>query len=108
MVTVGDHVRIQPLGTTAYIQRIAHFDGDKHSAARDEAVTLVLDREVDASRGAVICSADQPASVAERIEAHVLWMHESPVQPGRQYLCKLWHRHGTGSDHQNQRQNRRQ
>jgi bifunctional enzyme CysN/CysC len=89
IVTVGDQVRIQPMGTIAHIQRIAHYDGDKNSAARGEAVTLVLDREVDVSRGAVICSAQQPASVAERIEAHVLWMHESPVQPGRQYLCKL-------------------
>ncbi len=88
-VTIGDQVRIQPMGTTAQIQRIAHFDGDKTSAVRGEAVTLVLDREVDVSRGAVICSAAQPASVADRIEANVMWMHESPAQPGRQYLCKL-------------------
>ena len=88
-VTIGDQVRIQPMGTTAQIQRIAHFDADKTSAVRGEAVTLVLDREVDVSRGAVICSAAQPASVADRIEANVMWMHESPAQPGRQYLCKL-------------------
>jgi bifunctional enzyme CysN/CysC len=88
-VTIGDQVRIQPMGTLAHVQQIAHYDGEKNSAARGEAVTIVLDREVDVSRGAVICSATQPASVAERVEAHVLWMHESPVQPGRQYLCKL-------------------
>lgn len=88
-VIIGDQVRIQPMGTTAQIQRIAHFDGDKTTAVRGEAVTLVLDREVDVSRGAVICSVAQPASVADRIEANVMWMHESPAQPGRQYLCKL-------------------
>jgi len=58
-------------------------------ATRDQAVTLVLDREVDASRGNVISHSGRPASTADRIEALVLWMQDSQVRTGKQFLCKL-------------------
>jgi bifunctional enzyme CysN/CysC len=41
------------------------------------------------SRGNVISSIVTPASISDRVEAHVIWMHEQPVQAGKQMLCKL-------------------
>lgn len=88
-VTVGDSITIQPMGTSAAVARIVQLSGDMQSAQRGDAVTIVLDREVDVSRGAVLCDSQAVTSNASRVEAHVLWMHEQPIQPGRQYLCKL-------------------
>ncbi len=88
-VQVGDHVVVQPNGSSAIVERIVQMGSDLHTATRDQAVTLVLDREVDVSRGNVLSHSNRPASTAERIEALVLWMQDSQVRPGKQFLCKL-------------------
>lgn len=88
-IQVGDHVVIQPNGSNAVVERIVQMGNDLAVATRDQAVTLVLDREVDASRGNVISHSSRPASTADRIEALVLWMQDSQVRPGKQFLCKL-------------------
>jgi len=89
VVHVGDTIAIQPAGTHAVVSRIVQMGGDRDTAERSEAVTIVLDREVDASRGAVFCTPDAVPSHANGVEAHLIWLHEQPVVPGRQYLCKL-------------------
>jgi bifunctional enzyme CysN/CysC len=88
-VSIGDQISVQPTGTTAVVQQIVQFEKTLQHASKGEAVTLVLDREIDVSRGNVISSIINPASNTDRFEAHLLWMAEQPVQPGRQFLCKL-------------------
>lgn len=88
-VQVGDQVLIQPRGSQAVVQRIVQMNNERTQAGRDEAVTLVLDREVDVSRGDVISAVTRPASTADRFEALVLWMHDTEVRPGKQFLCKI-------------------
>ena len=88
-VKVGDNVTILPTGTSAVVERIVQYQTERDVADRGEAVTIVLDREVDVSRGNVLSSVEKPASTSERVEAHVMWMHETPVQAGKQMLCKL-------------------
>jgi len=88
-VNIGDQISIQPAGTTAVVQQIVQYQKTLQHASKGEAVTLVLDREIDVSRGNVISSVINPASNTDRVEAHLLWMAEQPVQPGRQFLCKL-------------------
>lgn len=88
-VHVGDQVVVQPSGAHAVVERIVQMGSELASATRDQAVTLVLDREVDVSRGNVLSHTNRPASTADRIEALVLWMQDSQVRPGKQFLCKL-------------------
>lgn len=88
-VSIGDQISVQPTGTTAVVQQIVQFEKTLQHASKGEAITLVLDREIDVSRGNVISSVINPASNTDRFEAHLLWMAEQPVQPGRQFLCKL-------------------
>jgi bifunctional enzyme CysN/CysC len=88
-IQIGDHISVQPRGTTAVVQQIVQFEKTLQSANKGDAVTLVLDREIDVSRGDVISSVVNPPSTTDRFEAHLLWMTDQPVQPGRQFLCKL-------------------
>ena len=37
----------------------------------------------------MLCTADDPAEVADQFEAHIVWMHEDPMLPGRPYLVKV-------------------
>jgi len=88
-LAVGEHLRITASGQNATLARIVTADGDLNSAHAGDAVTLVLDREVDASRGDVIALADQPLEMTDQFEASLVWLHEEPGHMGRAYELKL-------------------
>ena len=88
-VRPGDRVLAQPSGAEAEIRRIVTMDGVRPSAEAGDAVTLVLDREIDVSRGDVLAAADAPVGVADALSARLVWLHETPVAAGRDYLVKL-------------------
>jgi bifunctional enzyme CysN/CysC len=88
-VAVGDTLRVAASGQTATLARIVTADGDMKIARADDAVTLVLDREVDASRGDVLALADQPLDMTDQFEATLVWMHDEPGLVGRAYEMKL-------------------
>ncbi|MNJ13768.1 Bifunctional enzyme CysN/CysC [compost metagenome] len=88
-LTVGDDVRVSVSGQAAKVSRIVTADGDLDSANAGDAITLVLDREVDASRGDVLASANQPLEITDQFEATLVWMHEEPGLIGRAYEIKL-------------------
>lgn len=74
--------------TEARVTRIVSMDGDRLQAGPGQAVTLVLDREIDISRGDVLAGAPLPET-ADLISARVVWMDETPLFRGRAYLLML-------------------
>ena len=88
-VAVGDEVAVLPSGRRSTVARIVTMDGDLAGAGDGQAVTLVLADEVDASRGDVIAAASDPPEVADQFAAHLLWMGDERLLPGRPYLFKL-------------------
>jgi bifunctional enzyme CysN/CysC len=65
------------------------MDDDLDEAIAEQSVTLTLADEIDISRGDVLCAADSPAGSADQFEAHIVWMSEHEMLPGRPYLLKL-------------------
>ena len=88
-VAVGDEVAVLPSGRRSTVARIVAADGDLAQAGDGQAVTLTLADEVDASRGDVIAAASDPPEVADQFAAHLLWMGDERLLPGRPYLLKL-------------------
>lgn len=86
---VGDLIRVTASGQTATLSRMVTADGDLSVAHAGDAVTLVLDREVDASRGDVLALAEQPLEMTDQFEATLVWMHDEPGHMGRAYEMKL-------------------
>jgi len=86
-VRVGDRVTAWPSGAASRVKRIVTWDGDLPAAAAPMSVTLVLEDEVDISRGDTI--AIEPLQVGRRFAADVVWMDERPLTPGRPYVLKL-------------------
>jgi bifunctional enzyme CysN/CysC len=85
----GDPIRVLPAGTTSTVDRIVTMDGDLAVAVAGQSVTITLTDEIDASRGDLMCAGDAPAEVADQFEAHVVWMHEDEMLPGRPYILKV-------------------
>jgi sulfate adenylyltransferase subunit 1 len=92
VVRVGDRITVFPSGREAKIERIVTFDGDLNEAVAPLSVTLVLDREVDISRGDLIAGAldgDRPGpTVARSVTASLVWMDQRPLDTNRRYLLK--------------------
>jgi sulfate adenylyltransferase subunit 1 len=84
----GDEIVVQPSGRTAIVDRIVTWDGDLAEAQAPLSVTLVLDRELDISRGDLISSADEPASIVRGLHASLVWMDQRPLALHRRYLLK--------------------
>jgi bifunctional enzyme CysN/CysC len=85
----GDTIAVAKSGRTTKVARIVTMDGDKAEAVAGDAVTLVLADEVDISRGDVLCAPQQRPEVSDQFAAHLIWMAEEELLPGRQYLLKL-------------------
>ena len=87
-IKVGDRVVDARSGLGATLRRISTMDGDLASASKGEAVTLVLDTDLDISRGAVLSEVVRRPVNADVIEARLVWLSETPFDPEAGYLLR--------------------
>ncbi|HTM78700.1 MAG TPA: sulfate adenylyltransferase subunit CysN, partial [Devosia sp.] len=88
-VAVGDELLVAASRKPVVVARIVTMDGDLDHASAGQAVTLVLDREVDISRGDVLTHAGQTPQYSNQFQARLVWMNDESAFPGRSYLLKL-------------------
>jgi len=88
-VRPGDEIVVAPSGKRTRVARIVSWDGDLDVASAGESVTLVLEDQIDVSRGDVVGSVTSPPHVTDQFSCHLVWMHEEPLLPERQYLLKI-------------------
>ena len=88
-VQVGDEVLVAASRKPAKIARIVTMDGDLKSAVAGQAVTLVLDREIDVSRGDVLAHPGTVPEFSNQFQARLVWMNDEPAFQGRSYLLKV-------------------
>lgn len=91
-VRPGDEIVVLPSAKRSRVKSIVTYDGEIEEATPDMAVTLTLENEIDISRGDVICAGKAPAEQTDQFAAHLLWMSEDALFPGRQYLLKTANR----------------
>ncbi len=96
-VRPGDRVTVAASGRTSTIARIVTLDGDLEEAGAGRAVTLTLADQIDISRGDVLAAPDAPVPVADKFDAHIVWLSEHTLFPGRSYIVKLGTRSVSGS-----------
>ncbi|MBT5413622.1 MAG: sulfate adenylyltransferase subunit CysN [Rhodospirillaceae bacterium] len=88
-VACGEAVVVLPSERASRVARIVTADGDLDEAVAGQAVTLTLEDEIDVGRGDVLASAAAPPGVTDQFAAHVVWMHEHALMPGRAYVVKI-------------------
>ena len=87
-VSVGDRVTALPSGITTRVREIRTFDGAQPRAGLHAAVTLVVDDELDISRGDMFVRADAPPAITRSVDATVCWLGDTPLDPQRKYLLR--------------------
>jgi bifunctional enzyme CysN/CysC len=85
----GDWIAVAKSGRTSRVTGIVTADGERTSASAGDAVTLTLADEIDISRGDVLAPPDARPEMSDQFAAHLLWMAEEELLPGRQYLVKI-------------------
>jgi len=88
-VQAGDTVQIFPSGETAIVAAVRHAGSDVDSCTAGQSAGIVLDRQVDVSRGDWIFTPGS-ASVKQEFQATLAWLDTEPAVIGRKY----WLRHG--------------
>ncbi|MCR8636611.1 GTP-binding protein [Paenibacillus radicis (ex Xue et al. 2023)] len=87
-IAVGEELTTLPSREKAKVKRILVTDQDRNSAHAGQPVTIQLDREVDVSRGCVFTK-DNQLQEADSFSATILWMDDSVLMPGKNYLVKV-------------------
>ncbi len=87
-VAVGDAIEDSTSARRAIVARIVTMDGDLATAESGQAITLVLDTDIDVSRGAVLGTPGQAARLAQRLDARLLWVADALLDPGQRLLLR--------------------
>ncbi len=84
----GDEVLVLPSQKVTRIARIDTFDGALEEACAGMSVTLLLEDEIDVSRGDIICHPPDAPRLSRELEATVCWMTDAPLRAGARYAIK--------------------
>lgn len=87
-VKVGDTLVVAKSGRQSRLKQIVTKDGLRDEAREGEAVTLVLEDNVDVSRGNLLVSQENRPHVADQLQAHLIWFDHNPMIPGRSYILR--------------------
>ena len=88
-VRPDDEIVVAGSGKPGKVARIVTADGDLPMAGAGDAVTLVLDREIDIARGDILVPPQKRPTLTDQFAAHILWMDEDPLLPSRQYMLRI-------------------
>jgi bifunctional enzyme CysN/CysC len=75
----GDEVMVLPSGFTTKIKKIETFDGEVDAAFAPMSVTMLLEDEIDVSRGDMICRPQNQPTSGQDLDAMVCWLADSKV-----------------------------
>ena len=87
-VRQGDDIVVAKSGRSAKVERIVAQGGDLQQAVAGQAITLVLDSEVEVSRGNLLVTPTDRPQVADQFAANIVWFDENALLPGRSYILR--------------------
>ncbi len=88
IVKVGQKVLALPAGIVTTVKQIWTYDGPVPEAFCPQSVTLVLEHDIDISRGSMLIGAEHLPGSASELHAEVCWMHSRPLLAGKKYYLK--------------------
>jgi len=88
VVKVGDTIKALPSLKGSKIKEIVTYDGNLDVAFAPQAVTLVLEDEIDISSGDMIVHANNVPKMASHFEAITVWMNDDPMLKSNDYIIR--------------------
>jgi sulfate adenylyltransferase subunit 1 len=97
IIKPGDNITALPSGKSSTVKEIVDFDGSMEEGFAGQAVTLTLNDEIDISRGDMIVKSDNHPTVSSAVKAHIVWMSEEVIQPGKLIDIKMGSKQASAS-----------
>jgi len=88
VVKVGQKVMVLPSGLKSTVKEIWTLDGSLSQGFCPQSVTLILEHDLDISRGDMIVGLENLPGMNNELHARVSWMHPRPLQPGKKFFLK--------------------
>lgn len=85
----GDQIIVARSGRKSIISRIYVYPSEIDSVEAGQAATIELADQVDVGRGDIFAPVDAVPEVADQFAAHVVWLNENPMLPGRTYSLRI-------------------
>ena len=89
---IGQSVKVFPSGQTATVAQVLSATRQEKSSVTGQSAGIVLDREVDVSRGDWLVAADSGLEGQRQIDTTIAWMDDEPLVAGRLYWALHGHR----------------
>ncbi|HQM87730.1 MAG TPA: GTP-binding protein [Methylotenera sp.] len=87
-IAVGDAVTVLPNGYQSKVKAIQLGEAQLQSAQTEQSITLLLEDEIDTSRGDMIVKTGSNIAPVKQIEAFVCWLSETPMSTARTYIIR--------------------
>ncbi|HRA80101.1 MAG TPA: sulfate adenylyltransferase subunit CysN [Thauera sp.] len=87
-IAVGDAITVLPSGASSRVRKIELGTQSLPSAIHEQSVTLLLEDEIDISRGDLIVKSAEAPEPVKQIDATLCWLSETPLSPARTYLVR--------------------
>jgi bifunctional enzyme CysN/CysC len=87
-IAKGDKVTVAKSGQETRVKEIVTHDGGLDAAVEGQAVTIVLQDQIDISRGDMLVDPANRPNVADQFQAHLIWFDAQPMIPGRSYILR--------------------
>jgi bifunctional enzyme CysN/CysC len=88
-IAAGDRVAVAGSQRTTRVKEILTYEGPQAAAREGDAITITLADDVDVGRGDLLGSPEALPETSDQFAAHVIWMGEEPLIPGRSYLARI-------------------
>ena len=88
-VKKGNEILVLPSNKKAKIKDIILYKKNLKKASKGNSITITLDREIDISRGDIICDSKKVIDCADQFNVNMIWMSNNPGLNGRTYIGKI-------------------
>ena len=96
-ISKGQEIIAMPSGKRSKVKDIVLYKDSLPHTRQGQSVTITLEDEIDVSRGDMLCSTDHPVEVADQFQARLIWMDDTELFPGRQYIIRTANTSVSGS-----------
>jgi bifunctional enzyme CysN/CysC len=88
-IKAGDPVTAAASGQSSRVKELLTYEGPQPSAEAGDAITITLADEIDIARGDLLVSPILGPEVSDQFAAHIIWMSDQALIPGRSYLARI-------------------
>ncbi|MDR2220042.1 MAG: sulfate adenylyltransferase subunit CysN [Methylobacillus sp.] len=87
-IAIGDAITVLPSGRASKVKAIQIGNERLERAIHEQSVTLLLEDEIDISRGDMIVKSSEAKEPVKQLDAMLCWLAETPLSPARTYIIR--------------------